>query len=232
MTGGLTPRKPPWQLCVGLGAAASLTLLTACAGGGGAVGGTSTTTGASASAGAASGTLTIAVTGPPVSMDPSHADNGNGLYPMELAYEPLIWESDDGSLTPGLATSWKYVGTGNKEFQLTIRSGAKFSDGEPVTAEAVAASLNYFPKGSGPSTADLAGVTRALHGKAEELQRWWHDVAAMLQPLENILAQNESPLADLVATHLQAAEALSCGRDTICLLWSNTDGAAAATASA
>jgi ABC-type transport system substrate-binding protein len=139
MTAGLTPRKPPWQLCVGLGAAAALTLLTACAGGGGAVGGTtaSTGTGTSASAGAASGTLTVAVTGPPVSMDPSHADNGNGLYPIELAYEPLIWESDNGSLTPGLATSWKYIGTGNKQFQLTIRSGAKFADGEPVTPQAV-----------------------------------------------------------------------------------------------
>ena len=166
MTAGLTPRKPPWQLCAGLGTAAALTLLTACAGGGGAVGGSSTSagTGASASAGAASGTLTVAVTGPPVSMDPSHADNGNGLYPMELAYEPLIWESDDGSLTPGLATSWKYIGTGNKQFQLTIRSGAKFADGEPVTAQAVAASLNYFPKGSGPSTADLAGVTATASG--------------------------------------------------------------------
>src|SRR5579863_2008803 len=115
MTAGLTPRKPPWPLCAGLGTAAALTLLTACAGGGGAVGGSSTSAsaGASASPGAASGTLTIAVTGPPVSMDPSHADNGNGLYPMELAYEPLIWESDDGSLTPGLATAWKYIGTGN-----------------------------------------------------------------------------------------------------------------------
>lgn len=166
MTAGLIPRKPPWQLCAGLGAAASLALLTACAGGGGAVGSssTSTGTGASASAGAASGTLTIAVTGPPVSMDPSHADNGNGLYPIELAYEPLIWESDDGSLTPGLATAWKYTGTGNKQFQLTIRSGAKFADGEPVTAQAVAASLNYFPKGSGPSTADLAGVTATASG--------------------------------------------------------------------
>jgi peptide/nickel transport system substrate-binding protein len=166
MTAGLTPRKPPWQLCAGLGAAASLALLTACAGGGGAVGGssTSTGTGASASAGAAGGTLTVAVTGPPVSMDPSHADNGNGLYPMELAYEPLIWENDNGSLSPGLATAWRYVGAGNKVFELTIRTGAKFADGEPVTPQAVAASLNYFPKGSGPSTADLAGVTAAVTG--------------------------------------------------------------------
>jgi len=162
MTAGLTPRKASWQICAGL-SALSLTVLTACAGGGGnanAGGATSS----SSSTSAADQTLTIAVTGPPVSMDPSHADNGNGLYPMELAYEPLIWENDDGSLSPGLATSWHYVGTGNKEFQLTIRTGAKFSDGEPVTPQAVANSLNYFPKGSGPSTADLDGVTATVSG--------------------------------------------------------------------
>lgn len=167
MTAGLTPRKAPWQICAGLGALSLTVALTACAGGGGnaAGGSTGTSTGsASASAGAASQTLTIAVTGPPVSMDPSHADNGNGLYPMELAYEPLIWESDNGSLSPGLATSWRYVGTGNKTFELTIRKGVKFSDGEAVTAQAVANSLNYFPKGSGPSTADLAGVTATVSG--------------------------------------------------------------------
>jgi peptide/nickel transport system substrate-binding protein len=143
-------------------------MLTACAGGGGnasasasaAGGGTGTGTSASA----ANQTLTVAVSGPPVSMDPSHADNGNGLYPMELAYEPLIWENGNGSLSPGLATSWRYVGTGNKTFELTIRKGVKFSDGEPVTPQAVANSLNYFPKGSGPSTADLAGATATVSG--------------------------------------------------------------------
>jgi ABC-type transport system substrate-binding protein len=166
MTAGLTPRTASRWICAALGAL-SLTALAACSGGGGnATGGGSATTAGSAGAStsAANQTLTIAVTGPPVSMDPSHADNGNGLYPMELAYEPLIWENNDGSLSPGLATSWKYVGSGNKDFQLTIRPGAKFSDGEAVTAQAVANSLNYFPKGSGPSTADLAGVTATASG--------------------------------------------------------------------
>ncbi len=160
MTAGLHPLTVPWRVCAGLGAL-SLTVLTACAGGGGNVSGGS---GASASTSAGDQTLTVAVTGPPVSMDPSHADNGNGLYPMELAYEPLIWENDDGSLSPGLAASWRYVGTGNKTFELTIRKGVKFADGEPVTPQAVASSLNYFPKGSGPSTADLAGVTATASG--------------------------------------------------------------------
>ncbi len=149
-------RRSCWLLPAAL-SAACLTL-AACSGGGGNVGG------ASSSPSATGQTLTIAVNSAPSSFDPSRADNGNGLYPMELGYEPLIWENDNDTFSPGLAASWRYVGTGNTRFQLTIRTGAKFSDGEPVTAQAVANSLNYFPKGFGPTTADLAGVTAAATG--------------------------------------------------------------------
>lgn len=113
----------------------------------------------------AQSTLTVAMSDPPVSMDPAHDDNGNGIYTAELAYEPLIWENSNGSLSPGLATSWHYVsGSGGKAFVLTVRQGAKFSDGQPVTPEAVANSLNYFPTGSGPTTADLKGVKASVSG--------------------------------------------------------------------
>jgi len=74
----------------------------------------------------------------------------------------------------------------------------------------------------------LAGVTRALHGRDESLQHWWGSVAAMLMPLENLLAAREAGLADLVAAHLAAAEALACDHQTDCLLWSGADGEAAA----
>jgi ABC-type transport system substrate-binding protein len=151
-------RKPYWLLAPALG---TLSLaLAACSGGGGAVGAATSPS----SSVAASTTLTIAVNSAPQSFDPSRADNGNGLYSMELAYEPLIWENDNDTYSPGLATSWGYQGSGNKGFQLTIRSGAKFSDGEPVTAQAVANSLNYFTKGFGPTTGDLAGVTATATG--------------------------------------------------------------------
>lgn len=67
----------------------------------------------------------------------------------DLAYEPLIRVGADGKLKPGLAKSWGYVGDGTREFRLTLRSGAKFSDGSPVTASAVKESLEYFTdKGS------------------------------------------------------------------------------------
>ncbi|WP_326725151.1 ABC transporter substrate-binding protein [Streptomyces sp. NBC_00243] len=147
-------RKPVWPFALG---AMGLLALSACSGGG-AVGGTN------ASSGAKSTTLTIAVNSAPASFDPSRADNGNGLYPMQLAYEPLIRQTGNGTYSPGLASSWRYLGEGNTRFQLTIRSGVTFSDGSPVTAQAVADSINYFATGFGPTTGNLAGVKATASG--------------------------------------------------------------------
>jgi peptide/nickel transport system substrate-binding protein len=107
-----------------------------------------------------SDTLNIALNGPPLSFDPARADNGNGVIYTQLVYEPLIRAASDGTLQPGLATEWGYVGEGNKQFEVKIREGAKFSDRTPVTTEAVAASLNYFVKNAtGPTAAAFAGIT-------------------------------------------------------------------------
>ncbi len=108
---------------------------------------------------AATGTLTIAVGGQPQSLDPSKDDEGEGLYAAEMLYEPLINETDSGTFLPGLASSWKYIGTGNKQFQMTIAQGIKFSDGEPVNAAAVVAGLQYNAKGSGPAASNFNGVS-------------------------------------------------------------------------
>jgi len=119
---------------------------------------TSATSSAGGSA-AQSASLTVAIQSEPQSLDPAKDDAGDGLYAAELLYAPLIHETYQGTFTPALATSWNYVGTGNTEFQVTLRSGAMFSDGTPVTADAVVKSLEYTSKGSGPAGSALPGLT-------------------------------------------------------------------------
>src|SRR5690349_19393935 len=116
--------------------AASL-LATAC---------TSASTTTTTKGGSSNGTLTVALGFPPQSLNPGADGNGGQNIVQWLSYEPLIRANSDGTFSAGLASSWKYVGTGNKQFEMTIRSGAKFSDGTAVDAAAVAASLNYFLK--------------------------------------------------------------------------------------
>jgi peptide/nickel transport system substrate-binding protein len=55
---------------------------------------------------------------------------------IAFAYEPFMHKRADGSIGPGLATAWK-VAAGNKTITLWLRHDARFSDGTPVTAQAV-----------------------------------------------------------------------------------------------
>lgn len=107
------------------------------------------------------GTLTIAVPVAPTSLDPARNGPSPQNITQQLAYEPLIWAKSDGSLEPGLATEWTYVGEGNKAFELTIRTDAVFADGSPVTAQAVADTISYYLKTPGTLSHYLTGVTGA-----------------------------------------------------------------------
>ncbi|WP_067460169.1 ABC transporter substrate-binding protein [Actinomadura macra] len=124
---------------------------------GGAMAGCSSTTGA------ASGdrTLTIALPAPPESLNPGQNGSGGQGILHWLTYEPLIRANSDGTFSPALATSWKYVGKRNTRFDMTIRSGVKFADGSAVTAEAVAATIGHYLKTPGSMSPFLTGVTGA-----------------------------------------------------------------------
>lgn len=113
----------------GMLAAAGLTV--AACGGGAATGGGSGTNvlRAGQSGELRGGTLDPAKTAPEIS---------------SLAYDPLIQEMPDGSLAPRLATAWRYVGTGNTTFELSLRPNVKFSDGTPFNANAVKANLDRY----------------------------------------------------------------------------------------
>ncbi len=98
------------------------------------------------SAGAEKPVLTIGWTFTPGSLDPAK-DVATWNPIRTLTNEPLIKWASDGSLAPGLALSWRYYGTGrgpNKDFKFTLRPNARFSTGEPVTAQAVKTWLDYF----------------------------------------------------------------------------------------
>jgi peptide/nickel transport system substrate-binding protein len=102
-------------------------------------------------------TLTLAFGAPPNSLNPGTISIAFSTY-TQLAYDSLITQAPDGSLHPNLATSWKYVGTGNTRFDLALRSGVIFSDGSPLTADAVKASLNYARSQPGPQGPLLGGI--------------------------------------------------------------------------
>ena len=75
-------------------------------------------------------------------------------------YEPLVYVNplQQGKTTPMLASSYQWS-NGNKTLTFTIRSGVKWSDGTPLTANDVAYTFNLTKKNS---ALDLTGAWSVL----------------------------------------------------------------------
>lgn len=105
-------------------------------------------------------TLTVGIGTPPISLDPLRAAVGTSRWFEDPAYTSVLDINDDGEVVAGLADEWGYEGEGNTEFSFTLREGLEFSDGTPVTAQAVVDSYDYFiANGSGPGRPPFLGIT-------------------------------------------------------------------------
>ena len=52
----------------------------------------------------------------------------NGYPELICQWLPAVMS---GALKPAVATSWHYIGTGNRNFEITLRHNVRFSDGTP-----------------------------------------------------------------------------------------------------
>lgn len=103
--------------------------------------------------------LTVGNPFSPLSMDPAFSGNGRAGTHLMPCYEPLVRVRADGSFEPALATAWA-LSPDSKEVTFTLRRDVKFVDGEPLNAEAVKKSIEYWrAKKGGPFTVNLASVT-------------------------------------------------------------------------
>src|SRR5262245_2854120 len=82
----------------------------------------------------------LGIYGDAESLDPIATSDNTSIWSQLLIYDTLIRPGKDGTtLEPGLAESWTSNADGT-EFVFKLRD-AKFSDGAPVTADDVIASL-------------------------------------------------------------------------------------------
>ena len=103
-------------------------------------------------------TMTVATVVTPQTLDPAKTVQNNAWL-EQLAYEPLIQRRSDGTLAPGLASSWSYQGKDNTTFVLKLRSGVVFSDGGKLDAKNVVDHFQYVQKAGGQMAPFLADDT-------------------------------------------------------------------------
>jgi peptide/nickel transport system substrate-binding protein len=87
------------------------------------------------------GQIVIAIGGDPSTLDPQAADDGNERAVNENIYETLIARDPKTmELIPSLAESWKELDA--TTWEVKLRQGIKFHNGEPFNGEAAAYSVN------------------------------------------------------------------------------------------
>lgn len=89
--------------------------------------------------------LNFGITGDPVSLDPVMTTDQMSWAVYYQLYDTIVVLKDDGSITPGLAENWDFSKDG-KELTLYLRKDVKFHNGDLMTAEDVAFSIDRISK--------------------------------------------------------------------------------------
>ncbi|HEX4241646.1 MAG TPA: peptide ABC transporter substrate-binding protein [Steroidobacteraceae bacterium] len=97
--------------------------------------------------------------GEPQTLDPQLADDTFSFPVLRDLYEGLTDEGPKGEVEPGVAESWKVDDTGTV-YDFKLRSGAKWSNGDPITATEFVQALRRAvdPKAASGSSALLAAI--------------------------------------------------------------------------
>jgi ABC-type transport system substrate-binding protein len=85
-------------------------------------------------------------------LDPTTSSNRADWTALHLLTEPLLSVDHQGRLGPGLATQWKVSDDGTV-ITISIRRDAKFSDGQTITVNDLAATLNWLVRNVKSSSA-------------------------------------------------------------------------------
>lgn len=89
------------------------------------------------------GTLRMMMHAAPGTLDPAEGkfpDSFARRTVTSLLFDTLVFRTEGGRSTPGLADSWQ-AARANQRWQFRLRHGVKFHDGTPLSSEIVAASL-------------------------------------------------------------------------------------------
>jgi peptide/nickel transport system substrate-binding protein len=126
------------------------------------------------------GTLRVEMRAAPAAIDPAVVD----AAPLaSLLFETLVRLDEAGTPQPCLAVSWQHDSAW-KRWQFHLRPGVKFQDGSPLTAAAVAASLQAALPGVALTATGDAVTIRANHPLPDLLLDLAHNGLVFAQSAE------------------------------------------------
>ncbi|MFE0425113.1 ABC transporter substrate-binding protein [Streptomyces sp. NPDC058953] len=102
-------------------------------------------------AGSGSGTLSVGLFEIPVGYAPLYSNSQNVRWVTESATDALYTHDSAGKLVPQLAAALPQAGPGGVAWTVRLRPGVRFHNGDELTADHVAAGLNFIPGSRGKS---------------------------------------------------------------------------------
>lgn len=120
--------------------------------------------------GGAGGRITAVLASDPTSLDPSKGTVAADYQMARMTYDSLVGRDDGGKIVPALAEKWS-ASANSAEF--TLKPGITCTDGTPLTAKAVADSLNRFgdPRTGATAAAQVFGPANKVTATADESTR-------------------------------------------------------------
>ena len=105
--------------------------------------------------------LTVNLVNEPSTLDPHQQWNPDSYYVYRNVFDNVVTRDDAGEIVPQIATAWEQVS--ETEMVLTIRDDVTFHDGEPLTAEDVAFSVQRItnPDFGSPQLGQFNQITGA-----------------------------------------------------------------------
>lgn len=138
----------------------------------------------------------IGVAGLPTTLDPMGALEGAGPLIARQVLDTLVGYRDSSTdVEPALAVRW-VVSRDGLVWSFTLRAGARFHDGTPLTAKEAAASFERWLKAEGrpsPGAVVWSALLRGAPGVVKDVR------AADARTLQFVLAQPYAPLLTVLA---------------------------------
>ena len=147
----------------GLAAAAALALtLAACSS---SSSGSAGAPGSSSATAVSGGTYNIGLITPTGGIDPLTTAQADTMFAVGLASAQLVIQSPSGTIEPQLATSWTQSAD-KLSWTFTLRSGLKFSNGQPLAAADVVSTFDSIlsPTSQSPAASSFSGILKSVTG--------------------------------------------------------------------
>lgn len=160
----------------------------------------------------------------PASLDPAYAQDSYAIYVVHQLFEGLVKYDQHLMVVPALASSWR-AEDGGRVYRFSLKPGAKFHNGSPVTSDDVVYSLKRLLRVTPPSVLQpyllkVEGAQAFKDGETEHVQGLYAEgpetvVIRLIEPHTPFLTSLGMNQAKIVPQSVVEAKGHDFGRQPV-----------------